>query len=78
MITEAKKPRKKKPSGAAAIAAAGRVAIVIAVSPEDREAIRIAAAKDGLGSSPWLRKIAIEAAKARGVRPKSKPAKTAG
>lgn len=59
-----KKPP-KKPSGSANLAASGRKALTIAVTPEEREIIRVAAAKAGMASGPWVAKVAIEAAKSR-------------
>jgi uncharacterized protein (DUF1778 family) len=57
-----KKPAKKK-SGSANLAASGRKALTIAVTPEERETIRIAAAYAGMASGPWVLQAALEAAK---------------
>lgn len=48
-----------RPSGAACLAAAGRVAILVAVSPDERQTIRVAAARAGLSMSAWLRRLAL-------------------
>lgn len=52
----------KKPSGSANLAASGRKALTIAVTPDEREQIRIAAAYSGMASGPWVVQIAVAAA----------------
>ncbi len=53
----------KKPSGSANLAATGRKAMTLAVTPDERELIRVAAAKHGMASGPWVAMIAIAEAK---------------
>lgn len=40
-------------------------AVLVLLTPEERERVRAAAARAGLGVSPWLRTIALDAARVR-------------
>lgn len=55
--------KQKKQSGAQLMRAAGRVGLLVAMTADERELIRVAAAKAGLASSVWVRQLAVSAAK---------------
>lgn len=59
------KAPKKKPSGSAVMKAAGRKPLMLSMTPEERETIRVAAAMAGMGSAPWVLQVALAAAAGR-------------
>lgn len=54
-----------KKSGAANLRESGRVALLIGMTPEERELIRVAAAKSGKASSVWMLEVALKSANRR-------------
>lgn len=54
--------QKKKPSGGAALVAAGRSPLMLGLYPDDKRKIRMAAASEGLPMSQFLIKYGLMAA----------------
>lgn len=58
------KKQSKKPSGGANIKAAGKSPVLLALTPEEKTLIRVAAAHEGLPMSTFLVRHGIAAAEA--------------